>query len=65
MIEKVNLVFTKLCREIQKPKPNGCHLLLQEVKYSGHYISTQGIKADPDNMSVIQNWPLPTSEKHL
>lgn len=37
----------------------------KEVEYLGHLISKDGVKADPNKISTIQSWPLPTNLKAL
>ena len=36
-----------------------------ETKYLGFIITTKGIRMDPDKVSVVQDWPVPTTLKSL
>ena len=41
------------------------NLFRQEVEYSGHLISENGIKLLPSYVNKITEWPMPTTEKEL
>ncbi|XP_042963178.1 uncharacterized protein LOC122297221 [Carya illinoinensis] len=46
-------------------KQSKCVFGCSEVKYLGHRISKEGVKADPHKISAMQSWPLPKSLKAL
>ncbi|KAF5459588.1 hypothetical protein F2P56_019526 [Juglans regia] len=42
-----------------------CHFGCKEIAYLGHLISTKGVKADPEKLKAMMEWPLPKSLKGL
>ncbi|GBE88839.1 hypothetical protein SCP_1402470 [Sparassis crispa] len=40
-------------------------LFLTELDFLGHYISTNGIEADPKKVEKIVNWPIPHNTGHI
>ena len=42
-------------------KLSKCEFEQPEVKFLGHIISREGIKPDPKTVTVVQDWPKPTS----
>ena len=42
-------------------KLSKCSFFGREVKFLGHIVSGDGIRADPDKVAAILNWPLPSS----
>lgn len=65
MMDRLRLVFTRLREANLKLSPNKCHLFQDRVKYLGHLVSQQGICTDPEEISGIQDWPIPTSVSDL
>ena len=61
--------LTEVLRRIQDAgltlNPKKCCFLRNSVDYLGHQISAEGIKALPDKLETVQNWPLPRSQKEL
>jgi len=55
-ILKTNQLFAKLSK---------CAFGKQEVGYSGHLISEEGVKADPAKIIAMTNWPIPKTPKAL
>ena len=42
-----------------------CKFYVQETKFLGLIISTEGIQMDPQKVSTILNWAQPTSLRHV
>lgn len=42
-----------------------CHFCLTEIKFLGHVVTTEGVKADPAKTEAIQNFPVPKNLKEL
>ncbi|XP_035546261.1 uncharacterized mitochondrial protein AtMg00860-like [Juglans regia] len=42
-----------------------CRFATLEVAYLGHVISAEGVKADPEKLQAVEDWPFPTSLKAL
>ena len=62
MLKNLEQVFDKLVDAGVKLKARKCTLFSEEVKYLGHVISSKGIETDPDKISVVRNWPQPSSQ---
>lgn len=58
-------VFQKLHQYGLKLKPSKCELFMSHVKYLGHVVSEAGIHTDPDKISALTTWPVPSSVKTL
>lgn len=54
-------VFSRLRKVNLKLNPLKCEFLKRQVLYLGHIISSKGILPDPNKVSVINNYPRPTS----
>jgi hypothetical protein len=46
-------------------KLSKCAFGKQEVEYLGHLISEEGVKADPEKITAMTNWPIPKTPKAL
>ena len=64
-LERLNSVFQRLHDAGLKLKASKCHFLQEQVKYLGHIVSQDGITTDPEKVSAVQNWPVPSSVKQL
>ena len=54
--------FLQRCREKGITlNPKKFHFLQQSVKFAGYLVTSEGIKADPDKVSAIANFPKPTN----
>lgn len=42
-----------------------CSFAKHELPYLGHIISGDGVATDPKKVTIVQNWPPPTSVKEL
>jgi RNase H-like domain found in reverse transcriptase/Reverse transcriptase (RNA-dependent DNA polymerase)/Integrase core domain/Integrase zinc binding domain/Zinc knuckle len=60
-LERLELLFTTLRTANLKLKPSKCKLIRREVGFLGHIVSDKGISTDPDKISAVQDWPVPTS----
>ena len=65
MLERLDLVFTRLGEHGLKIKPDKCHLFNKETAYLGHVVSEQGIATDPEKIRTVLEWPVPKSETEL
>ena len=36
---------------------------MTEIEYLGHVVSPEGVRPDPEKLSAIRDWPVPTSVK--
>uniref|UniRef100_A0A5S6Q9K0 RNA-directed DNA polymerase n=1 Tax=Trichuris muris TaxID=70415 RepID=A0A5S6Q9K0_TRIMR len=58
-------LFSRLRKAGLKLKMEKCHFFKREVKYLGHVVSRDGIRADSAKTEAVNNWPKPTSPKEL
>ncbi len=64
-LDRLGNVFSRLKEHGLKLKASKCVFFRQEVKYLGHIINQHGIRTDPDKVSAVQNWPVPSNLKEL
>lgn len=62
-LSRLEAVFQRLRNYGLKLTPKKCHFAKTEVKYLGHVVSEEGIQTDPEKVSAVVNWPVPTSTK--
>ena len=48
-----------------KCRPDKCKLGIREIKFLGHIVSGEGVKSDPEKVSVLKKLKLPTTLKQL
>lgn len=53
---RINKLYAKLSK---------CEFLTDKAKFLGHVIGPNGIQADPDKVSAIEKWPVPTDAAQL
>lgn len=61
-LEKILKVLNKFNLKIQLDK---CEFMKKETAFLGHIITTEGVKPNPEKISVIKSWPVPKTEKEL
>ena len=64
-LESLRKVFDCLRFYNLKLKPSKCAFFKTELKFLGHVISDKGLKADPDKITAIKEWPQPKSVKQV
>ncbi|KAK2727377.1 hypothetical protein QYM36_008013 [Artemia franciscana] len=62
----------RLCAVLKRAREKGvrfnqekCTFGMEQVKYSGHIISKEGIKPDPEKLNAIKKMPSPTTKEEL
>lgn len=58
-IERLERLLERLVSFGLKVSPKKCQIAREEVVYLGHVVSREGIRADPDKIRVIEEWPQP------
>ncbi len=58
-------MFKRLRETGLKIKIEKCHFLQSEVRFLGHQVSAQGVSTDPNKISAVQEWPVPSTLKEL
>ena len=64
-LERLDIALQRLEEHGLKVEPSKCHFLQSEVAYCGYRISGEGISSDPEKVSAISQWPVPTSHSEL
>ena len=65
MIDRLDMVFTKLGNAGLKVKPQKCFLFMKEVNYLGHVISERGVETDTKKIEVMRDSKTPKTETEL
>ena len=60
-LDNLRLVFDRFRKEGLKLKPKKCHFCKPEVLYLGHIVGKNGIRPNPEKVSCISNYPVPTN----
>ena len=63
--ERIYKVFDKLRLYGLKLDPTKCEFGKTKVKHLGYIVSADGISPDPDKVSAIKDWPIPTTVKEV
>lgn len=64
-LDRLDFVFSRLSAQGLKLRPDKCKLLRSSVHYLGHIVSESGIAPDPDKVTAVQHWKVPTSPTEL
>jgi len=64
-IGRLEKLFERLRSANLKLKPSKCKLLRSELSFLGHVVSSKGIGTDPEKISTVQDWPVPTDVKEI
>ena len=62
---RLDEVLTKLRQANLKVKPTKCKLFASQVQYLGHIISCKGVKADPEKVEAVRQWPVPKNQTEV
>lgn len=57
-LQRLDEVLGKLRHANLKVKPSKCTLFATQVRYLGHVISADGIRADPVKLDAVRQWPV-------
>lgn len=64
-IEKLTAVFNRLRESNFKLQLDKSEFLRKEVAYLGHVVTPEGVKPNPDKISAITKFPLPSTTKQI
>lgn len=64
-LSRLDEVLSKLGAANLKVKPSKCDLFATQVKYLGHIISAEGIRADPAKVECVREWPVPKNQTEV
>lgn len=63
--ELLDKVFQALKAGGMTLKLKKCEFVRREIKFLGHFITTEGIRKDPEKLTAISNCPAPKTKKQL
>ena len=64
-IRDLDTVLTKLQEHGLKLKASKCVLFKPEVRYLGHILSAEGLRADPEKIVAVKDWVRPENLQEL
>ncbi|XP_070017806.1 uncharacterized mitochondrial protein AtMg00860-like [Nicotiana sylvestris] len=64
-IDYLRAVLQNLPQHQLYAKFSKCGFWLEFVTFLGHVVSREGIKVDPQNISVVKNWPRPITRTEI
>ena len=64
-LERLEEVFRRFRAANLKLSPKKCHLFQREVSFLGHVVGQDGVRADPEKVAAVRDWPVPTSVKEM
>jgi len=64
-IENLNTVLERLSKFNLKIQLDKCEFLRKETEFLGHVITQEGIKPNPDKITKILEWKLPSTQKEI
>ena len=64
-VQHIREIFRRLDEAGLKLKPSKCDFFKKEVRYLGHVLSADGVKPDPDKVSVIRQLRIPNTVREI
>ncbi|XP_074532106.1 uncharacterized protein LOC141795198 [Halichoeres trimaculatus] len=64
-LQHLDELFQKLWRHGLKLRLDKCKLLQHEVKFLGHVVDPDGVRPDPDKISAVLDWPIPSTIRQV
>ena len=64
-LENLAMVFQRYRNANLKLKGKKCDFFKLSINFLGHVISEAGVACDPDKLSAVKEWPVPTNQKEL
>ena len=65
MLERLEAVFDRFRTAGLRMHPSKCHWAQERIKFLGHYFDKNGISTDPDKIKIVQEFPVPRTQKHV
>ena len=59
LLDRLDLIFTRLSEHGLKIKPSKCVLFRTEIQFLGHLVTASGVQPLPDKVQAIKDWPTP------
>ena len=64
-LHRLRLVFDRLRLANLKLKPSKCTFARKSVRFLGFLLSSSGVSPDPDKLSAVQSFPVPTNVREV
>lgn len=64
-LERLEVVLQRFRAAHLKLNPQKCVLFQHEVLFLGHVVGKDGVKADPQKVAAVREWPMPKSVKEV
>ena len=64
-LKRLQKVFDRLREVNLKLNPDKCNLGRSSVSFLGHVLTRDGIKTDPDKVTAVQQFPVPTTQRDV
>lgn len=64
-LDRIKLVFDRLRESNFKIQLDKSEFLKKNVQYLGHIITQEGVKPNPEKISIIKNFPIPKTQKDI
>ena len=65
MLDRIELVFSRLKQYQLKIKPKKSFFFQTEVSFLGHVLSAKGISPNPEKVDKVRDWPVPKTSKEV
>ena len=65
MLDRIELVFSRLKQYQLKIKPKKSFFFQTEVSFLGHILSAKGISPNPEKVDKVRDWPVPKTSKEV
>ena len=65
MLNRIELVFSRLKQYQLKIKPKKSFFFQTEVSFLGHVLSAKGISPNPEKVDKVRDWPVPKTSKEV
>ena len=65
MLDRIELVFSRLKQYQLKIKPKKSFFFQMEVSFLGHVLSAKGISPNPKKVDKVRDWPIPKTSKEV
>ena len=65
MLERIDMVFSRLEKVCLKVKPDKCHFFKSSLKFLDHIVSEESIATDTEKIRAVEEWPWPTTADEL
>ena len=65
MLDRIELVFSRLQQYQLKIKPKKSFFFQTEVSFLGHVLSAKGISPNPEKVDKVWDWPVPKTSKEV